>query len=40
VVEVKVEDPARFAKIAKGDKIQATYVEAAAIGVTPIAAKK
>jgi hypothetical protein len=40
VVEVKVEDPARFAKIAKGDKIQATYVEAAATGVTPVAAKK
>jgi hypothetical protein len=40
VVEVKVEDPARFAKIAKGDKIQATYIEAAATSVTPVAAKK
>jgi hypothetical protein len=35
-VEVKVEDPAQFKLISKGDQLQATYVEAVAVDVTPL----
>lgn len=37
IVEVRIDDPERFRRIAKGDKIEATYVEAAAIAVKPAA---
>ena len=34
-VELKVNDPAQFKMIAKGDQVQATYTQALAIGVEP-----
>lgn len=34
-VELKVNDPAQFKMIAKGDQVQATYTQAVAIGVEP-----
>jgi hypothetical protein len=39
-IEFAVKDPEQFKLIAKGDQIEATYVEAVAIAVTPQAAKK
>lgn len=36
-IEARIDDPERFKKIAKGDKIEATYIEAAAIAVKPAA---
>lgn len=38
-VELNVEDPEQLKLISKGDQIQATYTEAAAISVTPAAKK-
>lgn len=38
-VELSVEDPEQFTRIAKGDQIEATYVEAIAVGVRPAAKK-
>lgn len=35
-VELKVEDPAQFANIAVGDRVEGTYVEALAVQVTPL----
>lgn len=34
-VDLKVRDPAQFARVAKGDQVEATYTEAVAIAVTP-----
>jgi len=34
-VELKVNDPAQFKLVAKGDRVEATYTEALAIAVTP-----
>jgi Cu/Ag efflux protein CusF len=39
-VELKVNDPAQFKDIKKGDQVQATYTEALAVSVEPAAAKK
>ncbi len=38
-VELSVEDPEQFKRIAKCDQIEATYVEAIAVGVRPAAKK-
>ena len=38
-IDLAVEDPAQLANIAVGDRVEATYVEALAIQVTPAAAK-
>lgn len=38
-LDLKVADPAQFKLIAKGDQIEATYTEAAALSVTPAAKK-
>jgi ribosomal protein L6P/L9E len=38
-VELNVQDPEQLKLISKGDQIQATYTEAAAISVTPAAKK-
>jgi hypothetical protein len=38
-VDLKVRDPEQFKLIAKGDQIQATYVEAVAASVKPKAKK-
>ena len=37
-IEVKARDPEQFKLIKKGDQIQATYTEAMAIAVAPVAA--
>ena len=34
-VELKVQDPAQFKMIKKGDQIEATFTEAVAVAVTP-----
>ena len=39
-VEFMVKDPEQFKLIAKGDQLEATYVEAVAVAVTPQAAAK
>jgi len=39
-VEFVVKDPEQFKMIAKGDQLEATYVEAVAVSVSPQAAKK
>jgi len=36
-VDLKVRDPEQFKLVAVGDQIQATYTEAMAVGVTPVA---
>ena len=38
VVDLPVKDPEQFQRIAVGDQVQATYVEAAALSITPAAA--
>jgi Cu/Ag efflux protein CusF len=38
-IDLKVEDPAQLGNIAVGDRVEATYVEALAIQVSPAAAK-
>jgi hypothetical protein len=38
-VELKVRDPEQFKLVAKGDQVEATYTEAVAIEVTPVAKK-
>ena len=38
-LDLKVADPEQFKLIAKGDQIEATYTEAAAVSVTPAAKK-
>ncbi len=38
-VELTVKDPAQFALISVGDRIEATYVEAAAVSVEPVKQK-
>ena len=38
VVVLPVKDPEQFQRIAMGDQVQATYIEAAAISITPTAA--
>ncbi|WP_408228762.1 MULTISPECIES: hypothetical protein [Paraburkholderia] len=38
-LDLKVEDPAQFANIKKGDQVDAVYTEALAISVEPAAAK-
>jgi hypothetical protein len=34
-IDIKVRDPEQFKRIAKGDQLEATYTEAAAVAVTP-----
>jgi len=34
-VELKVRDPEQFKRVAKGDRVEATYIEAVAIAVDP-----
>jgi hypothetical protein len=36
-VDLKVRDPEQFKLVAVGDQIQATYTEAMAVAVTPVA---
>ncbi|HQR10595.1 MAG TPA: hypothetical protein PLW68_04630, partial [Casimicrobiaceae bacterium] len=38
-VELKVRDPEQFKLIAKGDQVEATYTQALAIAVAPVAKK-
>jgi hypothetical protein len=38
-VDMKIADPEQFKRVAVGDKIEATYTQAAAIDVKPVAAK-
>jgi len=38
-VELKVRDPEQFKRVAKGDQVEATYTEAVAVEVTPVAKK-
>jgi hypothetical protein len=38
-VELKVADPEQFKRVAKGDRVEATYTEAVAIAVEPAAKK-
>jgi len=38
-IDLKVEDPAQLGNIAVGDRVEATYIEALAIQVSPAAAK-
>ncbi|MEO8487599.1 MAG: hypothetical protein ABI585_14810 [Betaproteobacteria bacterium] len=35
-VEMKIADPAQFKRVAKGDRVEATYTEAMAIAVEPM----
>ena len=38
IVQLPIKDPEQFKRIAVGDQMQATYVEAAALSITPVAA--
>ena len=38
-VEMRIQDPEQFKRIAKGDQVEATYTQALAIAVTPAAKK-
>lgn len=38
-IDLEIRDPAQLANIAVGDRVEATYVEAAAFNITPAAAK-
>ena len=39
-VDMRIPDPEQFKRVAKGDQVEATYTQAAALAVTPVAAKK
>jgi len=39
MVELKVRDPEQFKLMAKGDQVEATYTEAVAVAVSPVARK-
>ena len=38
-VDMRIPDPEQFKRIAKGDQVEATYTQAAALAVTPVAKK-